>query len=800
MIELVNISKTYNLANGSKLDVLKDINLSFPDAGMHFIVGKSGCGKTTLLNLIGAIDAPNEGGQILIDGVDISNKSQAFLSNYRCYDVGFVFQEYNLIDSFTVGENIAITLDLLGKKDDSLIEDALTKVGLSGYINRSISELSGGEKQRVAIARAIVKNPRIILADEPTGNLDSATSKEIFELLKEISLNTTVVIVTHDNDSALTYYDTIFEMQDGVVFNSKHKHYFDGFYRSYDEEMAKNNLSLRNVFRLAFKGMRKRWVRLSMIIFVLMLSLGAIALAGASTFNDIDYIFLKACENNGQKNIVIMKSNEDEMMNNYNITYNMANSDKERLDVILGETNYVPIYEARINNQIGKDGYGLTVNDTFGICEINQELITKYGFSVIEGRYPNSQGEVMISLITFKIYQKDGFKGANGVLYFDNTSQIINEKIEEYTIVGILDTGFNTTIEKDFFTEYEKDAETRTYNYFSSEYNKSIHSSLIASHDTFKGFFVNQLYDKKGNSYNSATIAETKDTIFYNIIEDVNFEHDSVSEIVVPYYYLKTIITLSNYSIDFDPLLCEESEYLMQILSNNNICFTMYFDRENANCNAKARVIGYHNYDSSTIIINDIAGETISKNYLPVVGCFAQLNINHKDNELLLDKLSETFVENEKEYRYYAHNGYWSAIGWMNSAKDKTWMMGFGTIGIVLAIIATLLIWNFIYTVILDDKKDIGILLSLGAQKKDIASIYIIESAFICAVSYILSFAFIPLYRYIFGDLSSQIHFLNYTPGIIFAVLAFSIVIIAMGCSFTLVKFLRKKPVDIIRK
>jgi len=133
-------------------------------------------------------------------------------------------------------------------------------------------------------------------------------------------------------------------------------------------------------------------------------------------------------------------------------------------------------------------------------------------------------------------------------------------------------------------------------------------------------------------------------------------------------------------------------------------------------------------------------------------------------------------------------------------AKDKTWMMGFGVIGIVLAIIATLLIWNFIYTVILDDKKDIGILLSLGAQKKSVAYIYIIESAFICIVSNVLSYAFIPLYRYMFGDLSSQIHMFNYTPGIILSVLAFSIVVIALGCGFTLAKFLRKKPVEIIRK
>ena len=799
MIELINISKTYRLAKGGKLDALKDVNISFPDSGMHFIVGKSGCGKTTLLNIIGAIDAPNDGGQLLIDGVDVCNKSSEFLSNYRCSDIGLVFQEYNLIESFTVGENIEIALDLLGTKEDALIDDVLNKVGLYGYRNRAVSELSGGEKQRVAIARAIVKKPKIILADEPTGNLDSVTSGEIFDLLKEISLNTTVIIVTHDKESALMYYDTIFEMKDGRIINSDIRYSCESFGRKQKLTTEKTKLGVKNVFRLAFKGMRKRWIRLTMIIFVMILSLGAIALAGASTFNDVDYLFLKACEKYEQKNIVIMKSTEEDVMENQNTTYKMESSDKDRMDCIIGENNYIPIYATYIDNHIVDQDKCASLDYRYNICELSLDKLNNYGFHIVEGRYPNSPNEAMISLVTFHVYQKFGFIGQNGEMHFDRPEQIIDEKIGEYTVVGVLDTCFNSKIEEDFFSEYEKDPGTRTMNYFSAEYDDSIHSSLIVSHSTFKGFFVDELYTIYDSSYNVATKWEMEDKQgIINCINNVNFEEDSDAEIIVPFDDLRSIIYLSGRKVDYDEY--DGSDYYMQLLSNHKVRVNLYYGREDTDQSTTLRVVGYHTKDRDTIIINDFAGEKISKDYLTVEGYFTQLKNNHKENEELLEALSESFVENDKEYRYYAHNGYWDAIGWMLGAKDKTWMMGFGVIGIVLAIIATLLIWNFIYTVILDDKKDIGILLSLGAQKKSVAYIYIIESAFICIVSNVLSYAFIPLYRYMFGDLSSQIHMFNYTPGIILSVLAFSIVVIALGCGFTLAKFLRKKPVEIIRK
>lgn len=201
MIEVKNVCKFYETKNG-EVKALDNVNLSFPNSGLFFVLGKSGCGKTTLLNIIGGLDNTTAG-EILVDGKPIGAIESKDGDLYRNYKVGFVFQEYNLIDKETVNYNIELALELQGIKErERLVSKALANVGLTGYEFRTIGELSGGQKQRVAIARALVKSPQIILADEPTGNLDSATSDEIYKLLKYISKDKLVIVVSHDTESA----------------------------------------------------------------------------------------------------------------------------------------------------------------------------------------------------------------------------------------------------------------------------------------------------------------------------------------------------------------------------------------------------------------------------------------------------------------------------------------------------------------------------------------------------------------------------------------------------------------------
>lgn len=219
MLETLHLTKTYKPKKGQPVTALNDVSLLFPDTGMVFLLGKSGSGKSTLLNLLGGLDS-YDSGEIRIKGASSRAFRQKHFDSYRNTYVGFIFQEYNLLDEFTVGANIALALQLQGKKaTDQAIGAILEQVDLQGFGTRKPNELSGGQKQRVAIARALVKNPEIIMADEPTGALDSNTGKQVFDTLKKLSKSKLVIIVSHDREFAEQYADRIIELADGKVIS-----------------------------------------------------------------------------------------------------------------------------------------------------------------------------------------------------------------------------------------------------------------------------------------------------------------------------------------------------------------------------------------------------------------------------------------------------------------------------------------------------------------------------------------------------------------------------------------------------
>jgi len=217
MLEIRNLTKVYKPKRGMPVTALNDVSLVFPQTGMVFLLGKSGSGKSTLLNVLGGLDRCNSG-DIIIQGKSTKSFRQSHFDSYRNTYVGFIFQEYNILEEFSVGANIALALQLQGLKPDSQrVNEILRQVDLDGYGNRKPNELSGGQKQRVAIARALVKNPKIIMADEPTGALDSATGRQILTTLKKLSRDKLVIVVSHDREFAEQYADRIIELSDGRV-------------------------------------------------------------------------------------------------------------------------------------------------------------------------------------------------------------------------------------------------------------------------------------------------------------------------------------------------------------------------------------------------------------------------------------------------------------------------------------------------------------------------------------------------------------------------------------------------------
>ncbi|EJO5347605.1 ABC transporter ATP-binding protein [Clostridium botulinum] len=213
-LSLKNIGKKFNIA-GREFWVLKDINLEIEKGNIVTILGPSGSGKSTLLNIIGGIDKADKGELILNNNI-ISNLNDQELTLYRREKLGFVFQFYNLIPNLTVWENIEVGSNISDNPRD--IKEILEKVQLYDKKDKFPQELSGGEQQRVSIARAIIKNPELLLCDEPTGALDYTTSKEILKLLEEVNkeLKTTILIVTH-NEAIASISDKIIKLRDGKV-------------------------------------------------------------------------------------------------------------------------------------------------------------------------------------------------------------------------------------------------------------------------------------------------------------------------------------------------------------------------------------------------------------------------------------------------------------------------------------------------------------------------------------------------------------------------------------------------------
>ena len=220
MIKLVNVYKYFNKGKKNEVKAIDNTSLDLPDKGIVTLLGPSGCGKTTLLNSIGGLSRINKG-SIYIDGERITKRSVNKIDKIRSLKIGYIFQNFNLLDDETVFDNVSLVLKINGLKDKEEIKKrvnfCLESLNIYRYRNRYANMLSGGERQRVAIARAIVKDPEVIIADEPTGNLDSKNTIEVMNIIKSISRDRLVILVTHERELAKFYSDRIIEISDGKI-------------------------------------------------------------------------------------------------------------------------------------------------------------------------------------------------------------------------------------------------------------------------------------------------------------------------------------------------------------------------------------------------------------------------------------------------------------------------------------------------------------------------------------------------------------------------------------------------------
>ena len=258
MLELKNIKKSYKTGDFVQ-HALKGVSLKFRTEEFVAILGPSGSGKTTLLNIVGGLDRYDTG-DLIINEKSTKDFKDKNWDSYRNNCVGFIFQSYNLISHISVLENVEMSTTLSGyskKRRKNMAIDALKKVGLADHIHKKPNQLSGGQMQRVAIARALVNNPDIILADEPTGALDTKTSKQIMDLIKEVAKDKLVIMVTHNPDLAKEYANRVIEFKDGEIINDSNP--------VINEEISNNKFSIKktsmsykSAINLSFNNLRTK--------------------------------------------------------------------------------------------------------------------------------------------------------------------------------------------------------------------------------------------------------------------------------------------------------------------------------------------------------------------------------------------------------------------------------------------------------------------------------------------------------------------------------------------------------------
>lgn len=489
MIELINITKTYKDKKNT-VEALKGISTVFPDIGMVFIVGKSGGGKSTLLNILGGLDTC-DGGDFLIDGVSTKNFTNSNWDSYRNHFVGFVFQDHHLMHDYTVRENIGFALALQNKnkdeskdenKTESQIEQALKTVDLEGYGGRNIKKLSGGQRQRVAIARALVKECQMLLADEPTGNLDRGNAKEIFNLLKEISKTKLVVVVTHDVNAANAYADMAFRINDGKITDtaalpeandqmqkeaiavSVPKNNATAALSSCEQNnlpqtelkkqqlvFEKTKLSSCAVFQIIGRICKLNIFKLVVTVLVSVLAL----LMFCSAFKYLTW-------NPYDAQARSMKVESTSIISTYEYKKNADNIDvksgrnfnAEDLKIIQTQFPQDAIFKvyqegssfSLVNELIEyqKAYYSSRVN---GICRIDKSGIESLGYTLLAGEYPSESWQdtdILITKYRYELLALCGFYDAQGKsVTVENYSDVIGKTVrgnDVYTIRGIIDT------------------------------------------------------------------------------------------------------------------------------------------------------------------------------------------------------------------------------------------------------------------------------------------------------------------------------------------------------------------------
>lgn len=795
MLKLEKVSKIYLSKSKEKVLALKEINLQFPDKGMVFILGKSGSGKSTLLNIIGGLDQPTEG-EVFYNGESLKECNESSYCIYRNSVVGFVFQEFNLLKDLNVKENIALSLQLEKSENiDEKIVFGLETVGLSkDYLTRKIGELSGGEKQRVAIARSIVKDSTIILADEPTGNLDSETGKSVFDTLKSISKQQLVIVVSHDEESARLYADRIVTISDGQIIDDEiidDEILYDDYNteddfsaQSFLKGTKRKRLSNKTCLKLGFNNLRLRKGKTVSVILLSILTIFSLLLSQMLVFYSTESMLTRLIEDNDIKYFQVSQGKEN--------TY----SEFTDRGVLFDEKTIDYLYENA---------------DCISANRIDSaEDIVNFGLSFVSDPLPLSKDAFYITDFALeKAYEKGG-----NIIIVDrdrelqiikevHTAQnIVGKKMRvrtsqtAYTVAGVIDTS-NLTKEqrgglpnafytKNFIGQIKDSVSFRRTGKYSLRFGNEKYrdafyfSSTIPRGDSVRILTKDGFVESKTLRNSDFLLEEDEVLINYELFyalyggeekeyyEKTDFSKINVPEVLETYQEISFInnstndvyLNAGNYKvvgIIFSPEHQERSFYLEESKVKDYV-LTLYKDY-----NILLKTDSIDDLEKFLIIYRkDYSGAVIK------VG---------------LDVPSYA-VEYELRYYYKPILAVFSGV---------------------LLIILFFMVANLISFGILKRKKEIGTLSALGMENRDISKIFLLETVIVSSITFVVDAILIIIASNAFNRAfltfnDCVIPYLR--PNIItfIALLGFSFLPLLLATLLPLKKVFKLKPVDAIRE
>ena len=708
MLTLKHLKKIYKTKSLTQV-ALNDVNVNFRKNEFVTILGQSGSGKTTLLNVIGGLDNYDYG-ELIINGKSTKNFKDNDWDYYRNSCVGFIFQNYNLINHISVYKNVELALTLSNSKDKrKKVMDALKKVGLEKHVNKKPNELSGGQMQRVAIARALVNDPKIILADEPTGALDSKNSIMIMELIKKVAKDKLVIMVTHNKELAKKYASRIIELKDGVIINDS-KPYNENEIKDDYVKIKKTKMSLKAAVNLSLNNLKTKKGRTFLTSFASSIGLIGIALilSISNGFNKqikeyekntlssfpitisklTSTMDKKELEDNKkaftgdydypQKNVLYPYSGEENNKVHENaITDEYLNYIKNMDSNLLSAISYYTVTSFNLmttdNNENFKTVSGGSINFNSLPQDLNGDSYLKDNYDLLSGSYPSSVYDVVLMVDSKNRIDKNLLDA----LFVDSSKKEIN---------------FNEIVGKELKV-------ISNDNYYSK-----INENVFAKKEPSK-----EMYDKGITLKIVGIVRGKKNNVLASIMDVIS---ESMGSSMV------SKIGYSNELINIIVNENKESEIVKYQYNSNGVVF-----------------MGGISFDEAKIT-KDEALTILGANDVP-----ASINIYPKDfksKEQVISYLDEYNKDKEDEAKIL-YMDYAKQIGDLsNGILDGITivLIAFSSISLL---VSSIMIGIITYISVLERTKEIGILRSLGARKKDITRVFNAETLIIGLISGVVS-------------------------------------------------------------